>query len=423
MSPKGDIWSCAQLLCSSSRVRKTSPVFAIPLFLVFACGDDRAGGASSEADTEGSGGTSTGTTSAGASTTDNPTTTMGGSGDASTADPSTSTTAEGTTTTTTTTGPDTGGDGAARCGDTPPDGAELAPEIPPFGGIGTCPVIETGYYDGFPGNVMKQSVEGKMLDRTFLVIVPDDIGPDERLPVIFMWHWLGGEAKAFYEKADTQNAVNEKRFIAVIPDGRDDLLFKWPFSALDSQAALEADFGLFDDMLACVNQQFNIDKDCVSSVGVSAGALFTDQLAGGRGQHLASILSLSGGTGGLIKPWTAPEHKMPAMVLWGGANDFCIAINFQDTSHDLEMHHQQGGHFVLECVHNCNHSTPPFPVPPGMTAFAPLWDFFLDHPYWLAPGDSPYLESGLPESMPDWCAIGVGNAVPPPEKCDLNECS
>lgn len=392
-----------------------------PLSVVLACGNDPAGGddagaASSGGSTGGAGGSSSGanTSSSGA-----PTSSAGGTGDASTGDASST----GGTVTGMTTGPDTDGGPSARCGDTPPDGAVLAPEIPAFAGIGSCPVIETGYVDGFPGNVMKQSVEGKMLDRTFLVIAPDDMQPDERLPVMFMWHWLGGEAKAFYEKADTQNAVNEKRFIAVIPDGRSDLLFKWPFSALDSQAALEADFQLFDDMLACVNEQFNVDKDCVSSVGVSAGALFTDQLAGGRGDHLSSILSLSGGTGGLIKPWVPPAHKMPAMVLWGGSNDFCIAINFQDTSHDLEMHLVDGGHFVLECIHNCNHSTPPFPTPPGMTAFAPLWDFFLDHPYWLAPGESPYNQSGVPDSMPPWCSVGVGNAVPPPEQCDLNECS
>ena len=269
-----------------------------------------------------------------------------------------------------------------------------------------------------------EAAVAKVVGREFLVIVPEDMQADEKLPVIFLWHWLGGEAKDFYTKGDVQNAVNQKRFIAVIPEARSDVLFKWPFTVLDSAEALEAEFIFFDDMLSCVNEQFGVDKDCVSSTGVSAGALFTSQLAGGRGDRLSSFMSLSGGTGGLtVKPWTEPQHKLPAMVLWGGPNDFCVAVNFQDTSHDLEMNLEKNGHFVLECVHNCNHSTPPFPVPEGMTAFAPLWDFVLDHPYWLAPGDSPYLNGGLPDSMPDWCAIGVGNAVPPAGTCDINECS
>lgn len=114
---------------------------------------------------------------------------------------------------------------------------------------------------------------------------------------------------------------------------------------------------------------------------------------------------------------------MPALVLWGGPEDKCIVIDFQEASKDLEEQLVAGGHFVLECIHNCNHSTPPFDVPEGMTDFAPLWDFLLDHPYWLEPGQWPYNTEGLPASMPAWCAIGAGNAVPPPGVCDKNECS
>jgi predicted esterase len=309
----------------------------------------------------------------------------------------------------------------ARCGDEPPPGATLAPEIPPYEGM--CPPILTGYTEGV-FNVLTQQSGNNMYERRFLVIVPEDLQPDEKLPVMFMWHWLGGEAKDFYERAEAQAAVNEMRFIAVIPQGGDQgTQFQWPYTALDSQEALEAEFQFFDDMLACVNEQFNVDKECISSVGVSAGALMTSQLAGGRGDRLASFLSLSGGTGGaFVKPWITPTHKLPGMVLWGGPNDVCIVINFEETSKDLEMHLVEGGHFVVECIHNCNHSTPPFDVPDDMTAFAPLWDFMFAHPYWLKPGESPYNTEGLPPSMPTWCAVGVGNAVPPPEPCDENEC-
>lgn len=331
-----------------------------------------------------------------------------------------------------TTGEPTTGDGTTgepaqfgRCGDEPPPGAVLAPEIPAFSG--TCPILETGYMDGQAPNFITQDIEGIKLERSFLVIVPDDMQPDEKLPVMFMWHWLGGSGKDFYERADAQEAVNAKRFIAVIPDGREaeqGAVFKWPFSILDPDTSMEADFQLFEDMLSCVAEQFAVDKDCVGSVGVSAGALFTSQLAGHRGDRLSSFLSLSGGTGGnFVKGWHAPEHKLPGLVLWGGEGDFCIAVDFQQTSQDLEKNLVDGGHFVVECIHNCNHSTPPFEVPEGMTDFAPLWDFLLDHPYWLKAGESPYNEQGLPPSMPTWCAVGVGNAVPPAEVCDKNECS
>lgn len=402
-------------------------LLCLPLLAAVACGDLPG---DTDAATLGTSDASTGTSTAGST---NPTTTQTppDTSEGSMSGAETTTTGAPTGTSeppTSTTGDppkaDMGSSGGEflRCHDAPPDGATLAPDIPAYGG--SCPTLEIGYMEGQAFNVLPQQLGGDTVERLFLVIAPEDAAPDERLPVIFLWHWLGGEAKDFYERGDVQNAVNQKRFIAVIPEAREGLLFKWPFSAIDSDADLQAEFQFFDDMLSCVAEQFSVNKECVSSTGVSAGALFTSQLAGGRGDVLSSFMSLSGGTGGgTIKPWTAPAHKMPAMVLWGGPDDFCIVIDFEQTSKDLEQNLEAGGHFVLECIHNCNHSTPPFPVEPGETAFAPLWDFFLDHPYWLGPGESPYNEFGVPAGMPDWCAIGVGNAVPPPEPCDKNECS
>lgn len=308
-----------------------------------------------------------------------------------------------------------------RCGDDPPRGATLAPAIPPY--AGSCPPLATG----LTPNTLPQVVGMDEYDRTFLIVVPGDLRPDEHLPVVFLWHNLGGSAADFHARTEVQEAVDQLRFLAVIPEARNSdqgVLFGWPFSVLETQNQLNSEFQFFDDMLACVHEQFIVDKDCISAVGLSSGGLFASQLAGGRSDTLASFVSLSGGTGGaLVQPWTHPQHRLPAMVLWGGPNDVCVSINFEQTSQDLEQNLEADGHFVLECIHNCNHSTPPFDPPMGATAFATVWDFVLAHPYWLEPGVSPYTTEGLPDTAPSWCAIGVGHAVPPPEVCDKNECS
>src|SRR5262249_10824902 len=159
----------------------------------------------------------------------------------------------------------------------------------------------------------------------------------EVLPVVFLWHWLGGSSQGFYDKGIVGQAIEQQKFIAVIPDKKGDVLWTWPFAVTHSQARQDEEFQFFDDMLACGSPEFNVNKECVSSVGVSAGALFTDQLASGRGDYLASIESLSGGVSdGIIKPWGNPQHKMPAMVLWGGPMDDCLGVlNFQQASQDL----------------------------------------------------------------------------------------
>ncbi|MCA9693725.1 MAG: hypothetical protein KC636_29320, partial [Myxococcales bacterium] len=311
------------------------------------------------------------------------------------------------------------------CGDEPPDGAMLAPPLPTYGGA--CPIIETGpdNLNVLPGITTIFNFP-QMIDREFMVIAPEDLGADEVLPVIFMWHWLGGDAKGFYNRSEVQDATNFYRFIAVIPNGRQieqGILFKWPFAITDSMAQMEQDFTLFEDMLACVAEQFNVDKECISSTGVSAGGLFTSQLAGHHGQRLASFISLSGGTGGAtVKPWNPARHKMPAMVLWGGPDDFCIAVDFNQTSKDLEMHLESEGHFVVECIHNCTHATPPFEPPPEIPTYSAMWRFFLDHPYWIDPGTSVYQDEGLPDFYPEWCAVGVGNAEMRQGECGGSEC-
>ena len=156
---------------------------------------------------------------------------------------------------------------------------------------------------------------------------------------------------------------------------------------------------------------------CVTSVGVSAGALFTAQLGWGRGEYLSSIVVLSGGTGGLVKPWQGSPHIMPALVLWGGPDDSCAGLfSFVSTSQNLESALEADGHPVVECVHNCGHAQPPFTAPDGLTPYTGMWQFFLEDPYWLEDGETPW-SMGTPEALPEWCALGVGAATPREGEC------
>ena len=133
--------------------------------LTCACGDPANGGDGSEGDSgSGSGSTSGGTvtpTATGDPSGPEPTSvadttggsisaTQGETGDPSSGEPET-----------TGPSPDMGGPPAqfGRCGDEPPPGATLAPEIPKYGG--SCPVIETGLVDGQMPNILPQSVAGQ----------------------------------------------------------------------------------------------------------------------------------------------------------------------------------------------------------------------------------------------------------------------
>jgi len=267
--------------------------------------------------------------------------------------------------------------------------------------------------------------------RGFILVVPANLGVDERPPVLFMWHWLGGDANAFFTRGSVQEAADEQRFIAVLPDSKGATVLgtsfdtRWPFDITQSSGRMNEEFAFFDDMLACVEQQFMINESCVSSIGVSAGALFTDQLAQARSTTLANFVSLSGGVGAtIIKPWGHPPRKLPGIVLWGGdgppAQDGVkdilgcagLGMDFSVASKTLEQALGADGNFYVECKHNCGHVEPPIDAPMGESKYAGIWEFAMDHPFWLQAGTSPYQTDGLPATLPPWCGIGANSCTP-----------
>ncbi|MBI5527222.1 MAG: hypothetical protein HY897_12880 [Deltaproteobacteria bacterium] len=298
------------------------------------------------------------------------------------------------------------------CAVPPPPGADLPDPLPAYTG-GACPDLQPG----------RNALTSSGAAREFLLLAPANLDPSESLPVLFLWHWLGGSAEDFIEKGEIQLAADQLRLVAAIPESKGDLSIfgfdpQWPYLFFASDERLEEEAVFFDDMLACIAAKYNVNTNCVSSAGVSSGALFTDQLAQVRSRRLASFLSLSGGvgtgTGGLdpraaVRPWTGADHKLPALVLWGGPSDWC-GINFEASSKLLEDALVAGGHYFIECVHNCKHAEPPTSPPAGESRYSGLWRFFLDHPFWLRDGESPYQLRGLPANLPEWCGVGAGSA-------------
>jgi hypothetical protein len=328
----------------------------------------------------------------------------------------------------------TGCNGPTPAGYTPP-------VLPTYSGA-TCPMLSltpSGTDAGYtpPENDIATTYAGTTSMRQFKLVTPSDLGPTERVPVIFLWFWLGANAQDFIDRAEVVAAAQQQRFIAVVPEKKGDVLFTWPFAATDSADRMKQEFQFFDDMLACVAARFptNVNASCIASAGVSAGALFTDQLAPARSNVIASFLSLSGGVSGsmdsctiggipCLKPWAKPVRDLPGLVLWGGSMDTCVVINFEPGSKNLETALAKEGSFFVECEHNCAHSQPPFDTPAGMTEYAAFWDFVYAHPYWLPAGESPYKNGSLPPTFPSWCSTkGMGTAVERTGACGPSACS
>lgn len=297
-----------------------------------------------------------------------------------------------------------------KCGDPIPQGAKAPPPLPTY--AGACPQLAA------PPAMTTITSSGAQ--RSFLFYQPQMQKQGERYPLVFLWHWLGGSPDGMANKLEAQKIADAYRVVLAIPAPKGDVFFKWPFESVQAQARIDEEMRFFDDMLACLAKALPIEESCVSSLGVSAGALFTDQLAQARGDRLASFVSLSGGTGDPARPWAGAPRAIPGVVLWGGSSDVFPTqfpvINFQNASKALEDGLVKGGSFFVECVHNCGHAVPPFEPPanaPVLSDF--VWRFILDHPYWTSPGASPYLAAqALPAAYPAWCGLGKGGATPRP---------
>lgn len=381
--------------------------FGLALFTALgaACG---AGGAATSGDaTQVEPGSSGGAGSSGSSGASGSAGSGDARGDAATSDASTSSDAADAATS----GLDPAILAGASCAAKVPASAKRSLPLPAY--AGACPALAA------PPALTTITTSGGQ--RTFLVFRPTTPVAGETLPVVFLWHWLGGSADGMASKLDVQAAVDARRFIGVVPTAKGDAPFRWPFEATQSQGRVDEEAAFFDDMLACVAAALPVNKECVSSVGVSAGALWTAQLATLRSERLASMVSLSGGVGGVVRGWTTTPHRLPALVLWGGSNDVYPSklpiMNFENASHALIGDLAKGSHYILECTHNCGHAVPPFDAPAagsGGLLFDPVWRFVLDHPYWLPAAKSPYAGKALPGAYPAWCGQGAGSAVARP---------
>ena len=306
-----------------------------------------------------------------------------------------------------------------RCGSPAPEGAAMPPPLPAYSG-GVCPTLAPGM------NVIRSGGS----DRRFILVAPADHDPaTETLPLVVMWHHIGGEADSLVGGGEVQLSADTLRFIAVVPEKKGDLAMDifgyefdpaWPYLTSASDARVEEEAVFFDDMVTCVTEQLATDTSCISSAGISAGALWTSQLAQLRAERLASIVVLSGGTGPAtsvsfleVRDWSSASHAMPALIAWGGTPDQC-GVNFDTASRNVERGLDEGGHFVMECIHNCGHGAPPVDPEAGLRV---LWGFALDHPYWLRDGESSYLVDGMRPGTPEWCGMGVGTAVPRTGMC------
>ncbi len=261
------------------------------------------------------------------------------------------------------------------------------PDPPKY--VGTCPIFAAG-----TNTIM---ADGRK--RSFEMFLPPH-AKDNGAGLVFVWHGNGDSAKNLALFFLAQQAAEEYNAIVVAPvnccnDQYDDCCDFSTTWNMGTFSKTEADLSVFDGILACVDQQFNIDNRRVYTTGFSAGSLWSSFLVVNRGEYLAAATIFSGGTG-LVVDYHTPGSKLPVLLAWGGSADtYMGVVNFETMTLDFSQNLRSDGHFVVECNHGLGHT-----VPYGGPTWGHRWLFAHE---W---GDevSPFA-AGLSEEFPDYCTI------------------
>jgi len=255
------------------------------------------------------------------------------------------------------------------------------PPVPAYSG-GACPTFVAG----------DNEVESDGRTRTVRVVVPGD--PSPGMPLVILWHWLGGTPAQSISAFDLDEIADGGRFLVAASEsccGSAD----WPFLTFEDPTP---DLVLFDDLVACLDEQFDLDDRRVYTMGMSAGGLWTTFLMIHRGERLAAAAPFSGGTG-VVVPYETPTWPFPALLTWGGESDTYgegfQTVYFDDLMQQFRDQLLADGHLVVACDHGQGHT-----LPNGAGDLA--WEFLSVHAYGRA---SPIETQGLSGAYPEWCEL------------------
>ena len=245
-----------------------------------------------------------------------------------------------------------------------------------------CPVMGEGRTGDFPSGTTPREYE---------LHLPDGYDGSTPTPLVVVFHGIGSSIEAMLGSENLLDEASRTGHIVIAPQA----LERGGTAAWDpiGDPAYNLDIALFDDMVFCMSEQYNIDPDRVHVTGMSLGGIFTGTLIATRSDVIASAAPFSGG---LFRQKVEGWEPTPTLVSWGGVEDTYYGQNFHDLAALLTERLMEDEHFVISCNHGLGHSLA-----------AELWPyafrFLMDHPRGVEP--LPYAEGSLPEEFPEYCAV------------------
>ena len=248
--------------------------------------------------------------------------------------------------------------------------------------LADCPVMEEGRTTDFPSGPSPREYELRL---------PEGYDGSTPAPLVVVFHGIASNIDAMLGAPSLLDEASRTGHIVIAPQALD----RGGTAAWDpvGAPAYNLDIALFDDMVSCMSEQYNIDPERVHVTGMSLGGIFTGTLIATRSDVIASAAPFSGG---IFREKADGWAPIPTLVSWGGEEDIHYGQDFENLATLMTDQLTGDGHFVINCNHELGHSLS-----------AELWPyafrFLMDHPRGVEP--LPYAGAELPEEFPDYCSI------------------
>jgi poly(3-hydroxybutyrate) depolymerase len=248
-------------------------------------------------------------------------------------------------------------------------------------------------------------------ERTVTVVVPSG-EPEAGAPLVYFFHGLLDPSSTplpteyMASALQLQSIADETGVTFVLPQS--ELLnrlgfefFMWNVETGDS-----SDMVLFDDLRTCASLEREVDLTRVHAMGMSGGALFTTVVARERGDTLATMIEMSGGSDismltfdSLLSEYDTPAYAMPALLISGGPTDTWPGggmdlVDFSGATDNLADQLFSDGHYVVRCEHDRGHSVP-------YEAVQASWEWVEAHQFGE---ESPFITEGI-DALGSWCNV------------------
>jgi predicted esterase len=271
---------------------------------------------------------------------------------------------------------DSGADAGTDAEPEVPEGPQ--PAAPKVYTGGDCPEFEAGTNTFLSAGVERQV-------DLYLPAVP------EGAALTFAWHGAGDSASNLARLIGAQGIADANDTIVAVPWAAEaGISFSWAILSADDK---EPDTVVFDDLLACLDEQYDIANEYVYTTGFSAGGLWSTWLVLTRSEYLAAATIFSGGVSDLTAPYQTPVNtRIPLVLTHGGPSDQ-VFVNFADAQEAFADALAADGHTVFICNHGRGHTIPA----EGRSLFLPFM-------YANRFGEvNERFTGGVPENWPEWC--------------------